>query len=201
MYLAMPKVASAMTPAAPNAPMSRACWGLPPSLVRTKKVPTIEQTIPAPAMTRGMMTGPTLASARNGVEAERQDHRADDRTDEGLEKVGAHAGDVTDVVTDVVGDDSGVAGVILGEAGLDLADEVGADVRGLGVDAAADTREERDRGGTHRESGDDVDRAGELPAENVHEDEVEHAETDGRQTDDGHAHDGAAGERNVERRR
>ncbi len=119
-------------------------------------------------MTSGMMTGPTLLSAVHSDEAERQDHRADDRTDEGLEKVGAHAGDVTDVVTDVVCDDGRVTGVILGKTGLDLADEVGADVRGLGVDAAADTREERDRGGTHRETGDDVDGAGELPAENVH---------------------------------
>jgi hypothetical protein len=64
-------------------------------------------------------------------------HGADDGADVRLEEVGAHAGHVADVVTDVVGDDGGVARVVLGDAGLDLADQVGADVGGLGVDAAA----------------------------------------------------------------
>src|SRR5690606_4020433 len=77
-------------------------------------------------------------------------------TDVRLEDVRAEAGDVTDVVTDVVGDGGGVARVVLGDAGFDLADEVGADVSGLGVDAAADAREERDRGGAHGEAGDDL---------------------------------------------
>src|SRR3712207_8432714 len=40
------------------------------------------------------------------------------------------------VVADVVGDRGGVAGVVLGDALLDLADEVGADVGRLGEDAA-----------------------------------------------------------------
>ena len=54
-------------------------------------------------------------------------------------------GDVADVVADVVGDRGRVARVVLGDAGLDLADEVGADVGGLGVDAAADAGEQGDR--------------------------------------------------------
>ena len=53
-------------------------------------------------------------------------------------------GAVADVVAHEVGDDGRVARVVLGDAGLDLADEVGADVGGLGVDAAAELREERD---------------------------------------------------------
>ena len=46
----------------------------------------------------------------------------------GLEQVGGHAGAVADVVADVVGDHGRVARVVLGDARLDLADEVGADV-------------------------------------------------------------------------
>jgi hypothetical protein len=80
--------------------------------------------------------------------------RGDDRAGVGLEQVGAHAGDVADVVAHVVGDGRRVAGVVLGDAGLDLADEVGADVGGLGVDAAADTGEQRDRRGAETEGGD-----------------------------------------------
>jgi phosphoserine phosphatase len=44
-----------------------------------------------------------------------------------------------------------VARVVLGDAGLDLADEVGADVGRLGVDAATDAGEQRDRRATEPE--------------------------------------------------
>ena len=59
-----------------------------------------------------------------------------------LEDVGGHAGAVADVVADQVGDDGRVARVVLGDVLLDLADQVGADVGGLGVDAAADPHEQ-----------------------------------------------------------
>ena len=72
-----------------------------------------------------------------------QDHGRDDGHLVALEDVGGHAGAVADVVADVVGDGGGVARVVLGDAGLDLAHEVGADVGRLGVDAAADSHEER----------------------------------------------------------
>ena len=53
---------------------------------------------------------------------------------------------VADVVADVVRDDGRVARVVFGDAGLDLADEVCADVGRLRVDAAAEPGEDRDRG-------------------------------------------------------
>src|SRR5690606_40542380 len=59
-----------------------------------------------------------------------------------LEQVGGHTSAVTDVVTDVVGDGGGVARVVLGDVLLHLADQVGADVSGLGEDATADRSEE-----------------------------------------------------------
>ena len=93
-----------------------------------------------------------------GVHADRLErgHTEDDRRDErdlvALEQVGGHAGAVADVVTDVVGDGRGVAGIVFGDAGFDLADEVGADVGGLGEDAAADTKEEGQQRATEAES-------------------------------------------------
>ena len=45
-----------MIAAAPKVPMLSACCGLPPSFVRTKKVPRIDTMMPAPAMTSGTNT-------------------------------------------------------------------------------------------------------------------------------------------------
>ena len=74
-----------------------------------------------------------------------EDQRGDDRDLIGLEQVGRHAGTVADVVPDVVGDRRGVAGIVLRDTRLDLADEVGPDVGRLGEDAAADTHEQGDQ--------------------------------------------------------
>ena len=50
----MKYVATAMIRQAPNVPWFKAFWGLPPSFVRTKKVPAIENRMPAPAITNGI---------------------------------------------------------------------------------------------------------------------------------------------------
>jgi hypothetical protein len=81
---------------------------------------------------------------RAGDEQGDQHHGGADGDDIGFEQVGGHAGAVADIVADIVGDHGRVAGVVLGDAGLDLADEVGADVGGLGEDAAAETGEDGD---------------------------------------------------------
>ncbi len=81
-----------------------------------------------------------------------EQHRRDDRDGIGLEQVGGHAGAIADVVAHVVRDHGGVAGVVLGNARLDLADEVGADIGPLGEDAAAEPREDRDQGGPEAEA-------------------------------------------------
>ncbi len=77
-----------------------------------------------------------------------QDHGRDDGHLVAFEDVGGHAGTVTDVVADVVGDGGGVAWIILGDAGLDLAHQVGADVGRLGIDTTADSHEERQQRST-----------------------------------------------------
>ncbi len=80
----------------------------------------------------------------------------------GLEQVGAAAGAVADVVAHQVGDHGRVARVVLGDAGLDLADQVGADVGGLGVDAAAELGEQRHEAGAEAEA-DDLERTWRRP--------------------------------------
>ena len=74
-----------------------------------------------------------------------QDQGGDQRDGIGLEEVGGHARAVTDVVADVVSDRRRVARVVLGDAGLDLADQVGPDIGGLGEDAATDAHEHREQ--------------------------------------------------------
>ena len=81
-----------------------------------------------------------------------EQHHRDRRDGIRLEEVGGHAGAVADVVADVVRDHGRVARVVLGDARLDLPDEVGADVGGLRVDAAAESREDRDERAAEGES-------------------------------------------------
>ena len=99
------------------------------------------------------------AEDRRAVEEDRGEHHGrDDRHRIGLEQVGGHAGAVADVVADVVGDGRRIARIVLGNAGFDLADEIGADVGALGEDAAAETGEDRDQRGAEAERDQRVDR-------------------------------------------
>ena len=89
-----------------------------------------------------------MVSRTAPVEKDRgEQHGRDDGHGIGLEQIGGHAGAVADIVADIVGDHGGVARIILGNAGLDLADEIGADIGALGEDAAAETGEDRDQRG------------------------------------------------------
>ena len=121
--------------------------GFSSSVPRTKKIATIVARRPKARTTSGkkIQASGLGQPARLGDREDRdaEDHRADVLGGGRLEEVGAAAGAVADVVADEVGDDARVARVVLGDARLDLADEVGADVGGLGVDAAAELGEER----------------------------------------------------------
>ena len=138
--------------------------GFSSSRPRTKNIATIVASRPKARTTSGKKiqawgVGP---AGRQGdaVDGDAEDHRADVLGGGRLEEVGAAAGAVADVVADEVRDDAGVARVVLGDAGLDLADEVGADVGGLGVDAAAELGEEGDERGAEAEADDQERRAG-----------------------------------------
>ena len=87
-----------------------------------------------------------------------EDQRGDQGHRVGLEQVGGHPGAVADVVADVVRDRGGVARVVLRDALLHLADQVGADVRRLGEDAAADAHEHGEQGGAEAEALEDLRR-------------------------------------------
>ena len=86
------------------------------------------------------------AAQEPGVEqrARAEDDRRDERDLVRLEDVRGHPGAVPDVVPDVVRDRRRVPRVVLGDADLHLADEIGADVGDLRVDAAADAHEQGD---------------------------------------------------------
>ena len=123
---------------------------------RTKKVPMIEVTTPTAHTASGIEH--QIGDDRLAVEVDRRQHHGRDHGDRvGLEQVGRHAGAVADVVADVVGNGRGVARIVLGDAGLDFADEVAADVGALGEDAAAETGEDGDEGGAEAERHQGVD--------------------------------------------
>ena len=94
-------------------------------------------------------SGSSIIVSRSApVEEDRgQQHGRDDGDGIGLEQIGGHAGAIADIVADIVGDHGRVARIVLGDAGLDLADEIGADIGALGEDAAAEPREDRDQRG------------------------------------------------------
>ena len=105
-----------------------------------------------PPISSGRVISGTSCGALPSARA--TEHHGDaDRDDIGLEQVGGHSGAVADIVADVVGDHGRVARIVLGNSGLDLADQIGADVRGLGEDAAAETREDRHQRCAERERG------------------------------------------------
>ncbi len=136
------------------------------------------------------------AERRVGTDRVERGDAEDDRSDErdlvALEQVGGHPGAVADVVAHVVGDGRRVAGVVLGDALLDLADEVGADVGGLGEDPATDSHEQRDQRSAEAEA--DEDRGGRVLEE--HDD---HGRAEQAEPDRVHAGDAAGAERDLER--
>ena len=121
-----------------------------------------------------------------------EDDRRDERDLVALEQVGGHAGAVADVVAHVVGDGGGVAGVVLGDARLDLAHEVGADVGRLGEDAAADAEEQREQRAAEPESDEDRRRG-------VLEDHDDDRGAEQAEAHREHAGDAAGAERDLER--
>ena len=140
---------------------------------------------------------PQLAGREGGAEQ----HHGDGGDRVGLEQVGGHAGAVADVVAHVVGDHGRVARVVLGDPGLDLADEVGADVGGLREDAAAETGEDRDERAAEREPDQVVDGRLRAVAEPVREDPVVAGDAEQAEADDEQARHRAGAERDLERRR
>ena len=170
---------------------------LAPSL--TKNVPMIEVTMQAAQIASGYIIAGT--QRRRVLEEDRgQHHRRHDGHRVSLEQVGGHAGAIADVVADIVGDGRRIAGIVLGNAGLDLADEIGADVRALGEDAAAKPGEDRNQRGAEAERDQRVDRlsVGDAMAKNAGENAEVASDAEKRETGDEQAGHGARAEGDVE---
>ena len=167
-------------------------------LVRTASAPTIEARIAIAAHDQRVKRH--LAGEVAGEREHAEQHHRDRGHRVGLEEVGRHAGAVADVVADVVGDHGRVARVVLGDPGLDLADEVGADVGGLGEDAAAESGEDGDQRTTEPEADQRVDRLL-VRVVGEHEDPEVAGDAEQGEADDQQAGDRAALEGDVERRR
>ncbi len=135
-----------------------------------------------------------------GLELRSDEHRGDRGHRIRLEEVGRHARAVADVVADVVRDHRRVARVVLRDPGLDLAHEVGADVGGLRVDAAAESREDGDERAAESETDEVVDRRLGRVAERAGQHPVVARDAQEREPDDQQASDGACAERHLERR-
>ena len=137
--------------------------------------------------------------ARRAGDAEQ--HHGDGGHGVRLEQVGGHAGAVADVVADVVRDHGRVARVVLRDPRLDLAHEIGADVGGLRVDAAAEPGEDGDERAAEGESDEVLDRLVRGVADPGGEDPVVAGDAEQAEPDHDEARDRAGAEGDVERRR
>ena len=117
----------------------------------------------------------------------------------GFVDIRAHASDVADVVAHVVGDDARVARIVFGDAGLDLANQIGADVSGLGEDAAADPGEQRNGRSAHREAPDGGRRIG-INGELGGQEEEQNTQAQQPEAGHGQAHHRAAVKGHQQRR-
>ena len=64
-----------------------------------------------------------------------EQHGGDHGDGIGLEEIGRHARAVADIIAHVIRDDGGIPGIIFRDPGLDLADQIRADIGALGEDA------------------------------------------------------------------
>src|SRR3546814_15374922 len=93
----------------------------------------------------------------------------------GFEKVSRHARTIADIVAHIIGDNGGITRIILWNPGFHLADQVSADISGLGKDTAAKTGADGAKGRTEGQRPPRVDdrailqrhdrRTGAIPAE------------------------------------
>jgi len=133
---------------------------------------------------------------RRAEEQAAEQHGRDQRDRVGLEQIRRHAGAVADVVADVIRDHRGIARIVLGDARLDLADEIGADVSALGEDTAAQAREDGDQGAAEGEAHEGPQRILGVAQQAAH-DEVVAGHSEDTQADHQHAGDGPAAERDL----
>ena len=72
-------------------------------------------------------------------------HGRHQRDHVGFKQIGCHPGAIADVIANVIGNHCGVARIILGNPGLHLADQIGANVCTLGENAATEPGKDRNQ--------------------------------------------------------
>ena len=81
-----------------------------------------------------------------------QQHRGNQRDDISFKQVRRHAGAIANIVADVIGNDGRIARIIFGNAGFDLADQIGTNVGALCENAAAKAGKNRNQRSAEREA-------------------------------------------------
>ena len=84
-----------------------------------------------------------------GKRSHTQSGSRDNGTDIGFIQVGAHAGHIAYIIAHVVGDNGGVAGIVLGDAGFYLAHQISTHIGSLGENTAAHTGKQCHGAGAH----------------------------------------------------
>ena len=122
----------------------------------------------------------------------------DDGANIALIQVRTHTGHIAHVVTYVIGDNSGVAGIVLGNTGLNLAHQIGAHIGRLGEDAAAHAGKQRHGAGAHAEGQHGAGDVGGLQLKHEAQKHEPHADIQQAEADNGESHNGAGGESHAE---
>ncbi len=135
--------------------------------------------------------------AEDGKERRAQDHGADVLSRGGFEDVRATARAVANVVANEVGDHGRVAGIVFGDASLNLADEIGAYIGRFGVNAAAKLREEGYQGCAKAKADQFIGRG--LRMLEAAEEEEEDADAEQRESHDHESGDRATTQGGLER--
>ena len=133
-----------------------------------------------------------------------EQHRSGGRNDVRFEKVRRHAGAIADIVSDVIGDYRRIARIVFRDSGFDFSDQVGADVGGFRINAAAKTSEDRDQRAPERKTDERRQRAGDLfgaAGVDSQHDRVVTADCQQAEADDEQSGHRAAAERYLERGR
>ncbi len=122
----------------------------------------------------------------------------------GFKQVSGHACAVAHVVTHVVGNHSWVARVVFGNTGFHLAHQISAHISAFGENAATQTRKNRNQRRAKRQTNQRVEQLGQVFVRRViaiaHQEPIETSHTQEPQAHHQHASDGAALERNIQRR-
>ena len=124
----------------------------------------------------------------------RERRGGNDGTDIRFVKVGAHARYVANIVANVIRDNGGIAGVVFRNARFEFANEVGADVRRFGKDAAANAGKQRHGGSAHAKRQHGGGNALNIEVEAIGEQVVPDGKVEKSEAYDGKAHDAARGE-------